>query len=81
MTYKAPLVGAPAPSNHFLDEYDLAFRHKRSVRTVRNDRIRGAGVPFIRIGRSVRYRLSDVERYEDERLCTSTSSNGGDRDR
>lgn len=62
----------------FLNEHELAERHKRSVRTVRNERLRGAGVPFVRIGRSIRYRLSDVVRYESERLCTSTSSKGGE---
>jgi hypothetical protein len=64
--------------DRFLNEYELADRHQRSVKTVRNDRVRGTGVPFVRIGRSVRYRLSDIVRYEAERLCTSTSSNGGE---
>lgn len=79
MTHQKPSPAtSPASTDYFLNEYELAERHKRSVKTVRNERLRGAGVPFVRIGRSVRYRLSDVERFERERLCTSTSDKGGE---
>ena len=35
----------------------------RSKSAVEQDRSRGVGCPFVRIGRKVRYRPEDVERY------------------
>lgn len=37
-------------------------------------RVRGGGPPFIRVGRLVRYRRSDVIAWLDSRCCTSTST-------
>jgi len=31
-------------------------------------RFKGAGIPYIKIGRSVRYRTSDVQRWIDEHV-------------
>jgi hypothetical protein len=39
-----------------LDERDIAKITKRSLASVRRDRLMRKGVPFIRIGSSVRYR-------------------------
>ncbi len=40
-------------------------------------RVRGGGPPFIKISaRAVRYRLSDLNRWIEERLRTSTSDDG-----
>jgi hypothetical protein len=44
-----------------LDEHDLARMTKRSVASVRRDRLLGKNCPFIKIGTSVRYVRSDVE--------------------
>lgn len=42
----------------------------RAVGSLRNDRSAGVGIPFFRIGRSCRYRLSDVLQYvEQRRAC------------
>ncbi|GJE09141.1 helix-turn-helix transcriptional regulator [Methylobacterium longum] len=70
---------ATAFSNHdtLLTEFDLARRQNRSVKTIRNQRVLGGGVPFIKIGRLVRYRLSDVIPWENARLHSSTSDRGG----
>ncbi len=57
----------------FLTECELALRHKRSVKTLRNARVYGGYIPFVRIGRSIRYRLSDVLAFERANLRTSTS--------
>lgn len=62
----------------FLTEQQLAYRHQRSVKTIRNDRLRGGYVPFRKFGRQVRYRLSDVLAYEEAQLRKSTSDKGGD---
>jgi hypothetical protein len=42
------------------DEQDLARITKRSVASVRRDRLLKKGCPYIKIGSSVRYRPSDV---------------------
>jgi hypothetical protein len=68
----------PPNEEVFLDEHDLSRRHKRSIKTIRNARLRGGSVPFVKIGRLVRYRLSDVVAWEQQtRLRNSTSDEGG----
>jgi len=64
---------ADAVHEVFLTERQLATRHQRSVKTLRNARVYGGYVPFVKIGRSVRYRLSDVLAYERDNLLRSTS--------
>jgi hypothetical protein len=62
------------PQNEcFLTEKQLAERHQRSVKTLRNARVYGGYVPFVKIGRSVRYRLSDVIAFEQAGMRRSTS--------
>ena len=39
----------------------------RACQTLRNDRHRGRGIPYVKIGRSVRYKLSDVVEYMESR--------------
>ena len=56
-----------------LNEKQLAERWGVSVRTLQADRVKGTGVSFIKIGRSVRYRLEDVLAYEEAQRRTSTS--------
>jgi hypothetical protein len=56
-----------------LNEKQLAERWGVSVRTLQAARVKGGGVPFVRIGRAVRYRPEDVLAYEQARLCTNTS--------
>ena len=58
-----------------LTERQLADRWQISTRTLQAARVKGSGVPFVRIGRAVRYRLEDVLAYEQGRLRTSTSEN------
>lgn len=65
------------PQEVFLTEHDLATRHQRSVKTLRNERLQGKGVPYVKIGRSVRYRLSDIESFEESQVRRSTSDHGG----
>ena len=45
------------------DEFDLARITKRSVASVRRDRLLKKGCPYVKIGSSVRYRRSDVEAW------------------
>ena len=44
--------------------------------TLRNWRWRGEGPPFLKLGRAVRYRLSDLSAWLDARTRTSTSDDG-----
>jgi hypothetical protein len=72
-------AGLQQPATHsarLLDENELAFRQKRSVKTIRNDRWKRSGVPFLKLGRSVRYRLEDVVRYEEGQLRATTLGDG-----
>jgi len=44
----------------------------RALSTLRGDRHKGCGIPYYKMGKSVRYRLSDVYAYmEDRRINTS----------
>jgi predicted DNA-binding transcriptional regulator AlpA len=60
------------PAATFLTENQLAARHQCSVRTLRNLRNLGGGIAFVKLGRLVRYRLSDVEAWEQAHLRRST---------
>jgi len=60
-------------AERFLTEREVAERQSRSVRTLQNQRVVGGGIPFVKFGRSVRYRLSDIEAWESDHLQTNTS--------
>jgi hypothetical protein len=70
-----PIITGLAGDNSLprLNEKQLAERWGVSVRTLQAARVKGGGVSFVRIGRSVRYRLEDVLAYERARLRTNTS--------
>jgi predicted DNA-binding transcriptional regulator AlpA len=63
--------------DRLLTEKEVAARQGRSVKTLQNQRLTGEGIPYLKLGRSVRYRLSDVLAWEEAGLCLSTSSEGG----
>jgi hypothetical protein len=46
-----------------IDEKELSRITRRALSTIRNDRHLGRGMPYIRIGRSIRYNLNDVQNY------------------
>lgn len=56
-----------------LNQEDLAERWNISTRTLERWRWIGEGVRFVKIGGRVRYRLDDIEAYEEQQLRTSTS--------
>ena len=45
------------------NEHEAAALLKSSVQTLRNNRFLRKGCPYIKIGRSVRYLLSDIQDY------------------
>lgn len=60
----------------FLNQVDLARRWKISPRSLERQRWLGDGPPFVKIGGAVRYLLSDVESYEQDRRRARTPNSG-----
>jgi predicted DNA-binding transcriptional regulator AlpA len=56
-----------------LNETQVAQITGRSVPTLQKDRLRGSGPLFVKIGRLVRYRPVDVDKWIVERVRRSTS--------
>ena len=57
----------------YLTEQQLAARWAISVKTLQLWRTQGIGVKFCKLGRSVRYKLSEIEAYEAAQERASTS--------
>ncbi|MDX7949941.1 DNA-binding protein [Lichenihabitans sp. Uapishka_5] len=57
----------------FLTDVELAQRWGISPKTLRNNRVLGVGVPFVRLGRAVRYAMATVVAYEAANTVSSTS--------
>lgn len=47
----------------YVDERAVSQITGRALATLRNDRYVGRGIPYVKMGRSVRYRLDDVINY------------------
>jgi predicted DNA-binding transcriptional regulator AlpA len=62
-----------------LSDRDVERITGRARSTLQKDRVSGSGIPFIRIGRLVRYRQSDVGAYLDA-LPAHRSTSEIDRD-
>ena len=56
-----------------LNQVDLSKRLGISCRTLERWRWMGIGPKFIKIGGRVKYRMADVEGFEQSRLCQSTA--------
>ena len=56
-----------------LTQKQVAFQLGISERTLERHRVTGTGPRWARIGRLVRYRLSDLEQWVENSLRTSTS--------
>lgn len=56
-----------------LDTNGAAARIGWSPKTLMNKRVDGDGPPFVKQGRSVRYRVSDLDAWQEARVRTSTS--------
>jgi len=53
---------------------ELAEYLHASVNSLANDRYLGVGIPFVRIGRRIRYRRSDVAAYLDANRFSRTDT-------
>ncbi len=60
-------------SSAYLMQGDVAALLHISPRTLERFRVSGDGPPFIKAGRRVLYRQSDLETWIASRLCHSTS--------
>lgn len=49
--------------DRLLSDRDVERITGRARSTLQKDRVAGGGIPFVRIGRLVRYRQSDVQSY------------------
>jgi hypothetical protein len=58
----------------FISESDLSKRWAIPKRTLQNKRYNGTGIPFVKIGGAVRYRLSDVEAAEKANTLTCSAA-------
>lgn len=56
---------------------ELAKRWKCSPDSLVNERVAGTGAPYIKVGRKVRYRLADVQAFEDRNRVTAGSPKRG----
>lgn len=63
-------------ANNLIEREELAARWEISVSTLNRWRWNGKGPKFVKIGRKVKYRMHDVEYFENTRLNSSTSSYG-----
>lgn len=63
-----------------LTQHDVSLILGRAESTLEKDRLRGCGVPFIKIGRMIRYRQADVDAWLAARpTMTSTSQADAER--
>jgi predicted DNA-binding transcriptional regulator AlpA len=51
----------------YINERDVNRITGRALPTLRNDRFNRRGIPYIKLGRSVRYRLADVLEFMESR--------------
>lgn len=51
----------------YLNEHEIARITGRAVPTLRNDRCQCKGLPYVKVGRSVRYSLRDVLAWMEKR--------------
>lgn len=47
------------------------------VKTLQRWRLEGKHIPYVKLGKAVRYRQSDLNDYIDNSIRTSTTDNGG----
>jgi hypothetical protein len=62
-----------AADETFLTDEQLAARWQLAPKTLRNARVAGRLIGHVKIGRSVRYRLSEIIAYELKNSVRSTS--------
>ena len=57
----------------YINEKEVSSITGRALPTLRNDRHHGRGIPYCKIGKSVRYGLSDVVDFMESRKILTES--------
>jgi hypothetical protein len=71
-------TAATAAVEHLLDDLAVSQITGRARSTLQKDRVRGGGIPFVHVGRLVRYRPADVAAWLAALpACDSTSEGRG----
>ncbi len=65
MKFRETTLRNEAATGAMLRERELAEHWKTSLRTLQRWRADGTGPAFLKIGGAIRYRLCDVEAFED----------------
>ncbi len=78
MTAKAEPAGRPIPidPDALLYPSEAAYLRGQSEGTLANERVKGGGCTFIKLGRSIRYRRADVLQWIADNSFTSTGAAG-----
>jgi hypothetical protein len=58
----------------YLTEKQVAEITARALQTLRNERFLGRGVPYVKVGRSIRYSLEDVVEFMESRKIGTEDS-------
>ena len=58
----------------FLTEKEVKQLTNRALSTLRNDRFLNRGIPYVKIGRSVRYEMDDVLKFMRSRKIQTEDS-------
>jgi hypothetical protein len=61
-----------------LTEQEYAHVTKRSVASVRRDRLHGQGCPYVKLGALVRYRPEDVRAHLERNIRRTTAISGAE---
>ena len=56
----------------YITEQEVSRITGRALATLRNDRFNKQGIPFVKMGRSIRYDIGDVVTYMEERKVTTS---------
>jgi len=67
------VVAASTDAAILWDENELSAKSGIAVSTLQKQRMRGDGIPFVKLGRLVRYRPADCAAFFAERVVRSTS--------
>jgi len=66
--------------DHLVNETKASQLLGCSVAKMQKDRRLSSPIPYYKVGRSVKYKLSDIEQYLEQQRFTSTSQYGGRND-
>ncbi|MFC1733564.1 helix-turn-helix transcriptional regulator [candidate division KSB1 bacterium] len=62
-------------SNRYITEIQVSEITSLALSTLRNQRFEGRGIPYCKIGKSVRYNKDDVIQYMEQRKITPVNAN------